>query len=151
MSRPRSQKLAALIAVGWAIAQPATRSPLLAGFWSLGPDEDGPTHSLALAADAGHLDLVVSHAHEDDCGRSEVLPSLERANRPDLSCCRAADHVLHLGVDPPARETSSHAGPSGLQRSPTAIASPAVALAPIARPAPLPGVTELLRTVVLRA
>jgi hypothetical protein len=150
MSRPRSQKLAALIAVAWAMAQPATRSPLLAGFWSLGHDEDGSPHSLALEADAGHLDLVVSHGHEADCGRSEVLPTFERADRPDLACCRATDHVLHLGVDPAARETS-HAGQSGLQRSPTAIASPAVALAPIAWPAPLPGVTELLRTVVLRA
>jgi hypothetical protein len=150
MSRPRSQKLAALIAVAWAIAQPATRSPLLAGIWSLGTDEEGHAHSLALEADAGHLDLVVSHAHEEDCGRSEAQPSFERADRPDFACCRAADHVLHLGVDPAARETS-HTGPSGLQRAPTAIASPASELAPIAWPAPLPGVSEHLRTVVLRA
>ena len=91
MSRRRSQKLAALIAVAWAIAQPATRSPLLAGFWSLEHGEDDHTHSLALEADAGHLDLVVSHAHDEDCGRSDALPSLEPANRPDLACCRAAD------------------------------------------------------------
>lgn len=149
MSRPRSQKLAALIAVAWALAEPATRSPLLAGFWSLGTDEDG-AHSLALEADAGHLDLVVSHAHEEDCGRSEALPSFERADRPDFACCRAADHVLHLGVDPAARETS-HAGLSGLQRAPTAIACPAIELALVAWPAPLPGVPEHLRTVVLRA
>jgi hypothetical protein len=150
MSRPRSQKLAALIAVVWAIAQPATRSPLLAGVWTLGHAEDGLTHSLALEADAGHLDLVVSHAHADDCERSGALPSFERVDRPTLECCRAADHVLHLGIDPAARETSQ-AGLSGVQRAPTAIACLVAALTPIVRPAPLSGVTEHLRTVVLRA
>ena len=150
MTRPRSQKLAALIAVAWAIAQPATRSPLLASFWTLGAHADGLEHSLALEADAGHLDLVVSHAHADDCARSEVVSSTERANRPHLECCRANDHVVHLGVDPAARETSK-AGLSVLQRAPTALACPVVALAPIAWLPPLPGVTEHLRTVVLRA
>lgn len=150
MSTPRSQKLAALLAVAWVIAQPTVRSPLLAGFWSLGRGEDGLAHSLAFEADAGHIDLVVSHAHEDDCVRSRRPLGSEATARPDLACCRASDHVVHLAADPAARETGQ-AQPTALQRAPLVVSSYAEALAPLARPAPLLGVTELLRTVVLRS
>ena len=151
--RSRNQTLAALLALAWVVLQPAERSLLLASAWSLGHEEDGHAHSIVLAADAGHFDLVVSHTHDDEGERAGAFGHPEHADHAEHpTSCKAADHVVHLAFDPAARETGrGHASHAVPQRAPTASFAAAEAFAVRAWPAPHAGATELLRTVVLRS
>lgn len=112
MKLPRSQSLAALVALACALVQPATGHAGIAISLALGP-VDGHEHAVSVEAGAGHLEIVISHGHPDDGPLADTGLAPEHA-----SSCSEPDHVVHLGDEAPSCRNSKPPGPDEAPLSP---------------------------------
>ena len=145
MKSSRNRKLAALLALSWVAALPATRAPLFLLALALGHHGEGHSYSLSLSEDASHFDLVLSHA--DSPGHESDDP------HADSPSCSEGDHVVHLCDDPALRDAGRR---HELGDAPILGHSLLVSFAPVqprtwsSRSVPQLRAADLLRSVVLR-
>jgi hypothetical protein len=143
------RKVTALLVLASAAAQPAARSPLLASALMLGLLGSEHAHAVAVVAEDGHFDLVLSHEtdrrsdHPRDAGQSD----------PPSPLLADADHVAHFTSDDPLNATARRK-----VSPPASVVAIALTLPPMAAPdsvfRQLPELrtsgAAQLRTVVLR-
>lgn len=117
MKLSRQRTFVAAVALAWVALAPATASPLVLSAFALA---HGHEHALTLMQDAGHVDLVLTHAA--DAGQGGALAPAREAPGASSS---AGDHVVHLAGDPASREPARRAAPSGPLLTAAAPFSPA--------------------------
>jgi hypothetical protein len=142
------RKLAALLTLAGVGVQPATGSPLLVSALIVGIHASGHAHSVSIFSDAGHLDLVLSHAEGPD-HEGDAAPHHE--DQPTTTS--ESDHVFHVASDNSARATPrSHR----VSDAPAPAFALAVSFAPVSisifRPSSEPRIraSGSLSTIVLR-
>lgn len=145
MNRPRKRKLGALLIWVCAAMQPAAASASLAGALTMLLHGYDHAHAIAVVADDGHVDLVLSHEHEADA--SHRAPHSEDAFHP-LS---EGDHVLHMNDSDDATARRIGLDPSPALEIPAAV-PPAPDPVVVGRAAPHVRIADndSLGTVVLR-
>ena len=143
------RKLAALLMLACAAAQPAPASALHARALTLGLHARHHAHAVSVVSEDGHFHLVLSHAAQRDSGdhRGPARPDDPQASFSE------SDHVLHLAGDDPVNATARRGDASQPPLLAIAVALPSVP-APLSvfRPSPEPRArgADQLRTVVLR-
>lgn len=141
------RRLAVLLLLACAAAQPAIGSPLVASALGAGIRASDHAHSVELRSDGDHVDIVLSH------GERELHDHLAPCGPDHPADLTEADHVLHVTVVDAAnatpRRTLQGYAPALVMSAALPLAA-ARAAAPIrSTGAPARGANHL-KTVVLR-
>ncbi|TFG94042.1 MAG: hypothetical protein E4H11_07500 [Myxococcales bacterium] len=140
------RKLVIALALACAGTQLASGSALLASLFMHAIHRGDDAHAVALVADEGHIDLVLSHGESGEHAHAGAPPHGDRHTSPSET-----NHVFHLTADDGANTTPRRADVR--PASTVAVAArPATAPIWIPRPSPEPRAhsADSPRTVVLR-
>lgn len=88
------RRLAVLLMLACAGVEPAMGSPVLGGALRLILHPGDHSHSVALLSDAGHFDLVLSHAADETHEQPDATADAFAPTPPTRS-----DHVFHITGD----------------------------------------------------
>ena len=148
MKSSRMRKLAVLLMLACAGAQPALGETLIASALALGIHASDHAHSVALRSDGSHLAIVLSHGEH-------AAPDQRRAAQgPEhLAGVSERDHVVHFTASETANANPRRAllDAAPVLASTLALATPAApAWAPAHSHEPRARGVDHLRTIVLR-
>jgi hypothetical protein len=114
-----------------ALVQPAFSSALLASGVTLALHGRAHAHSVALVADDGHVDLVLSHTDRERHDRGSHDHGNDLVHDDTRLAHGESDHVLHVASDEATRVSSRKLS---IDPAPAIVVAPAVEAEPELRP-----------------